>query len=207
MKYHNAHLTKKSRPKVRRRRWGVSSGPPRRVFIGIRLDNDAVNILQKLQDGLPPIPMRVIPKNDIHLTLVPPWIELDIPAAAKRLRDALERPFAFPLKFKYLEYGPDAGHPFLIWVTCEASKELIGLKKRLLKAFGQKEEVPFVPHVTIARLKGSFANAFRNHHVGKEVPISMTMNAVELMASPHRGGVGYETLKKIALRREEETPR
>mgnify|MGYP001574454513 FL=1 len=155
--------------------------------------------------------MRRVPKADLHLTLTPPWMEKDIAAAAQRLRDALERPFEFELKFRRLRFGPDPADPFLIWVTCEASKELIELKNRLLKAFGNgkkgKEKVPFTPHVTLARLRGSFANSFREHHLRKVVPLTMTVSAVELMASPHQGGAGYETLKKVRLPRVEETPR
>jgi|SRR3989338_2648849 len=209
MKHHDSHITKKHRPKVHRRRWDRISGLEQRIFAGIRIHGETLDKLVELQESLPPIPMRRIPQNDVHLTLVPPWTEGDFEAAGKRLRDALARPFTFPLKFKYLEYGPTREHPFLIWVTCEASKELIELKKRLLVAFGKKdkEKIPFIPHVTIARLKGSFGDARKEHHVGKEVPIVMEVNAVELLASPHKGGVGYETLKKVHLHREEETPR
>lgn len=209
MKYHDGKLTKKRRPKVHRRRWGAPKGPTRRVFIGIRINGDALDALFDLQDGLPPIPMRKIPKKDIHLTLVPPWTEKDAAGAAKRMRDALERPFSFPLKFKYLEYGPKANDPRLIWVTCEASKRLIELKERMLKAFGRKpkEHIPFIPHVTIARLIGSYGNDWRDHHVGKNVPVEMEVEAIELLQSPHKGGIGYKTLKRIRLHREDETPR
>ena len=209
MTYHDGKLTKKQKPDIHRRRWGSPNEPARRVFIGVRIDGDTRDALAELQEGLPPIPMRRIPKNDIHLTLVPPWVERDISGAAKRLRDALERPFVFPLRLKYLEYGPEADDPFLIWVTCEASRELIELKERLLIAFDkrEKEKVPFIPHITIARLKGSFANSFKNHHIGKAVPLTMEVNAVELLASPHKGGIGYTTLEKIHLHREAETPR
>ncbi len=208
MKYHDGKL-KKRRTKVHRRRWGEPKGSARRVFIGIRINGDARDALIDLQEGLPPIPMRHIPKRDLHLTLVPPWIEKNVAGAAKRMRDALERPFSFSLKFKYLEYGPDPDDPRLVWVTCAASKRLIELKGRLLKAFGrvEKEKIPFIPHVTIARLTGSYSNGWRDHHVGKDVPIEMEVEAIELLASPHKGGVGYKTLKRVRLHREEETPR
>ncbi|OGG72793.1 2'-5' RNA ligase [Candidatus Kaiserbacteria bacterium RIFCSPLOWO2_01_FULL_53_17] len=208
MRYHNAKITKRHRPRVHRRVWGAPKGPARRVFIGIRLDNDVAETLTELQEGLPPIPMRRVPKADLHLTLTPPWMEKDVAQAAKRLRDALERPFEFELKFRRLRFGPDPADPFLIWVTCEASKELIELKNRLLKAFAKKEKerVPFTPHVTIARLRGSFSDSFREHHLRKVIPLTMTVSAVELMASPHQGGAGYETLKRVRLHREDETP-
>ncbi len=208
MKSHNSKITKKHRPRVRRRVWGPPKGPARRVFIGIRINNDARDALAELQEGLPPIPMRLIPKADLHLTLTPPWMEKDVAAAAQRLRGALERPFEFELKFRRLRFGPDPKDPFLIWVTCEASKELIELKDRLLKAFGKKEKVPFTPHVTLARLKGSYANSFREHHLRKVVPLAMTVEAVELLESTRKGtGVGYTTLKRVRLHRVEETPR
>lgn len=207
MKSHNVRLTKKRKPKVHRRTWGDPAGPARRVFIGIRMEGEAADVLAQLQEGLPAIPLRLVPKIDLHLTLVPPWMERDIEAAAKRMRDALERPFVFPLKFRHLSYGPDPSDPFLVWVSCEATKPLLELKRRLLKAFELKEEVPFTPHITIARLRGSFSNSFKEHHVGKNVSLLMSVGAVELLGSPHKGGAGYETLKKVRLHREEETPR
>lgn len=211
MKSHDGKTAKRHRPRVPHRRvWGKPAGPARRVFIGIRMDAETTDALAELQEGLPPIPMRLIPKEDLHLTLTPPWVEKDIPGAAKRLRDALERPFSFELKFRRLRFGPDPKDPFLIWVTCEASKELIELKQRLLTAFGEreKEKVPFTPHVTLARLKGSYANSFREHHLRKVVPLTMTVEAVELMESTRKGtGAGYTTLKKVRLHRTEETPR
>lgn len=210
MKYHNAKIVERHRPRVHHRRtWGIPRGPARRVFIGIRINNDVRDALAELQEGLPPIPMRRIPVRDLHLTLTPPWMEKDVAAAAERVRDALERPFEFELKFRRLRFGPDPADPFLIWVTCEASKELIELKDRLLKAFGkkEKEKVPFTPHVTLARLRGSFADSFREHHLRKVVPLTMRVEAVELMASPHIGGAGYETLQRVRLHRVDETPR
>lgn len=209
MKYHDGKLVKRKRAKVHRRKWGKPVGAARRVFIGIRINGDTLDTLLELQEGLPPIPMRKIQKRDIHLTLVPPWMERDVAAVGKRMRDALERPFSFSLKFKYLEYGPKADNPRLIWVTCAASKQLIELKGRLLKAFGltPKERIPFIPHVTIARLTGSFGNSWKDHHVGRHVPVVMEVEAVELLQSPHKGGIGYKTLKKVRLHREEETPR
>jgi|SRR3989344_2168184 len=209
MKYHNGKLTKKKKPKVHRRKWGRPVGSARRVFIGIRVNGDTRDALAELQDGLPPIPMRIIPKRDLHLTLTPPWMEKDVPGAMKRMRNALERPFSFPLKFKYLEYGPRRDDPRLIWVTCHASKRLVELKERLLKAFGKKEKehIPFIPHVTIARLIGSYGNDWKDHHIGKNVPITMEVEAIELLQSPHEGGIGYKTLKRVRLHREEETPR
>lgn len=211
MRSHDGKTAKRHRPRVPHRRvWGKPAGPARRVFIGIRLDADTADALTELQEGLPPIPMRRIPKADLHLTLTPPWMEKDVAAAGQRLRDALERPFEFELKFRRLRFGPDPKDPFLIWVTCEASKELIELKNRLLKAFGkkEKEKVPFRPHVTLARLRGSYTDSIRNHHLRKVVPLTMTVKAVELMESTRKGtGVGYTTLKKVRLHREEETPR
>ncbi|OGG91036.1 2'-5' RNA ligase [Candidatus Kaiserbacteria bacterium RIFCSPLOWO2_12_FULL_53_8] len=209
MKYHDGKLTKTKKPKVHRRRWGKSAGPARRVFIAIRIEGDARDTLAELQDGLPPIPMRIIPKRDLHLTLTPPWMEKDVAGAMKRMRDVLERPFSFPLKCKYLEYGPKRDDPRLIWVTCAATKRLIELKERMLNAFGKKskEHIPFIPHVTLARLIGSYGNDWRDHHVGKNVPLVMEVEAIELLESPHKGGIGYKTLKRIRLHREDETPR
>lgn len=239
-KIHNHYLSKKHRTRVpHRRAWGPAAGPARRVFIGIRINGDTCDALAELQEGLPPIPMRKVPKVDLHLTLTPPWMEKDVPAAAQRMRDALERPFSFELKFRRLRYGPDPADPFLIWVTVEASKELIELKKRLLKAFGKQknEKVPFTPHVTLARLKGETGggaptqgrterrrgrhgekffqqektfghrDSFREHHLRKVVPLTMTVEAVELMESTQKGtGVGYTTIKRVRLPRVEETP-
>lgn len=205
MEHRNEKFAKKKGSDIHRQERQSTTETGRRVFIAIRINGNALETLTELERRLPPIPMRKIPKHDMHITLVPPWTEKDVAGAAKRLGKVLKGVLPFSLKLKHLEYGPTPGNPRLIWVRCEASKQLIELNERLRDAFGVKQKgetyFPFTPHVTIARLVDPDEGILRKHHLTERVPVAMYVEAIELLQSPHQGGVGYKTLKRVRFSR------
>src|SRR3989344_154674 len=106
-----------------------------RVFVGIKVSPEIAEACLKLQAELGNFPARFIPIEDIHLTLLPPWEMTDQELVENMLRHALKPIKRFTLKFQHLLLGPDSMRPKLIWIECEASEELIKLKKSLLTAF------------------------------------------------------------------------
>jgi hypothetical protein len=92
--------------------------------------------------------VRLVAPADVHLTLIPPWREASVPAAIEKLRLAARASEAFWLTFRHVGYGPEPGRPRMLWVDCEAGKEIAILRASLLQAYGQTEERPFRPHVT-----------------------------------------------------------
>lgn len=172
---------------------------PRRVFIGIRMPDDVAQKLAGLQSDLTVLPVRLIPREDFHLTLVPPWQETMVIAASQILRDVVAHTPAFRSEVQKLSYGPDPLHPRLVWAPCATSEELIGLKKKLLAAFGMHDPVPFAPHVTLARFTEADDAAPRTVPLDLPLDLPFPIDRVQLFESPNEGGSGYTVLYDFSL--------
>ena len=146
--------------------------------------------------------VRLIAPADIHLTLVPPWNETAIPAAVNKLPGVAERAAPFTLTFRYLGYGPQARRPHLLWAECAESEELSALHAALLAVFGQSEQRPFRPHVTVARIRGNGAAVARKQPIDRELALAQQVETVELMQSPPAGEIGYRVLASLPLGRD-----
>lgn len=179
---------------------------PRRVFVGIKLPDEFQESFLGMQSALGTLPGKFIPPEDIHLTLIPPFETRDLPFVEGQLRTMLGSMHIFRLRFLHLDWGPDKERPRLVWVECGATEELISLKKKLLKLFGQKEKIPFIPHMTLARLKTSEIEIAVRQQIRRPVKFFMDVASVELFESPHKGGVGYDVLASVRLQPEDNTP-
>lgn len=179
---------------------------PRRVFIGIKLSEDLADAFINLQSMFGELPGRFVPPKDIHLTLVPPFNTRDVPFVKSEMHRILAEVHRFKLRFLRVKWAPDKERPRLAWVECGATKEMIALKKKLLHVFGQKEKVPFVPHMTIARFKPSDAEKVAHRPILRPVRMSMDVESVELFQSPHKGGSGYKVLASIKLQPKDGAP-
>ncbi len=172
---------------------------PQRVFIGIKMSEEIADACVKLQADLADLPARFIPPEDIHLTLVPPWDESDIRFAEYTLQTTLFPAKCFTLELQRLSYGPDPMRPWLAWIECAASAELVALKKELMKAFGARDSVPFTPHVTIARFSEKDAEVLTHRPIDRSVRLSMRVDSVQFFSSPGKGGEGYTVLASLPL--------
>lgn len=173
--------------------------PPRRIFIGIKAPEEVAEALVRLQTRLAGLPVKLIPKEDLHLTLVPPWQETMVIRASQRLRKLLAGVPAFTLTLEKLSYGPDPWRPWLAWVACSDTEDIVAFKKTLLKAFGVRERVPFVPHITVARFPKEDETAPRRAPLDIPLHIPLRVERVQLFESPHEGGSGYLVLYDFRL--------
>ena len=149
------------------------NGRPPRVFVGIRIAAELAAALARLAaDGLQGAPARLIAPADIHLTLVPPWDEVAVPAAIATLDHVTAGFGPFPLTFEQVGYGPHPRRPRLLWAACVAGDGIAALHAALLAAYGRSEERPFRPHVTLARLRGNGAAIARRHPLDR--PLALT---------------------------------
>ena len=89
--------------------------------------------------------------------------------------------------------------PQFIWIVCSSSEALIGLKKVLLTTFNRSDHVPFMPHLTLARLSQEAGQRLRQYPIKRSLGLSMPVTAVTLFESPHQGGSGYKTLGSISI--------
>lgn len=172
---------------------------PVRVFVALKVAADLAQELAGLAAKIAgPIVRRIAP-GDIHLTLVPPWREPSIPDAIAKLAHVAAGHVGFELAFRHVGYGPDERRTHLLWAGCVANSKLAALRADLLMAFGQSDERPFRPHITLARIRGNGAKIARKHPFSRDLTLAQHVGSVELMQSPPPGSRGYTVLASIPL--------
>ena len=170
---------------------------PSRVFAAIKIAAEIADELAQLTRGIERFRVRLVAPADIHLTLVPPWNEVSIPEAIEKLCRVTDRFEPFALTFQHIGYGPDPKRPRLLWAECAAGPEIAELRAALLVAFGQSDERPLRPHVTLARLRGNGAIIARRHPIDRNLSLVQWIESVELMQSPPPGARGYRVLASL----------
>ena len=173
--------------------------PPARVFVGLKIAPEIANQLARLVAGLENPSIRPVAPADIHLTLVPPWNEGSIPDATAKLGRVAGQFGAFPLIFQHVGYGPQQRQPRLIWVDCAATADIAALHAALVAAFGQTDERPFQPHVTLARIRANRRTIARRHPIDQQLTLMQRVESVELFQSPPPGEHGYRIVASLRL--------
>jgi 2'-5' RNA ligase len=172
---------------------------PARIFVALRIAPAIAQQLAQHSQGLEQFSVRPVAPADIHLTLVPPWNEVSIADAVEKLRHVADRFSPFALAFGHIGYGPEPKRPRFLWADCVASKELAEFRASLLQAFGQADERPFRPHVTLARLRDKGRVIARKHPLDQSLALTQRVETVELMQSPPPGEHGYKVLASLPL--------
>jgi len=172
---------------------------PARVFVALKIAPEIADELAQLARGLQPFPVCLIMASDIHLTLVPPWNEVSPAEAVEKLCRVVDRFFPFTLTFRHVGYGPEPKRPRFLWAECVASKEIAEFRVALIQAFGQADERPFRPHVTLARLRDKGRALARKHPLDQDLALTQRIESIELMQSPPPDGSGYKILASVPL--------
>ena len=175
------------------------AAPPVRVFVGLKIAPEIASQLAQLAATLEQSSVRPVVPTDIHLTLVPPWNETSIPDAIEKLGRIAGTFGAFQLIFQHAGYGPQSRRPRLLWADCAATDEIAALRAALLQAYGQTDERPFQPHVTLARIRGDGVAIARKHPIDRPLSLSQRVELIELFQSPPAGGSGYQVLASLRL--------
>lgn len=176
---------------------------PPRVFVGIKIPPDISGEILRRAEPLRGSPVKIIPPEDIHITLLPPWDAADVSMIMEKVRGVVREIESFPITFNRLCYGPTLMKPWLLWAECAATPQLVGLKKALVESFRHFDKIPFHPHATIARFRnGKTANTSITHEYPIDEKISLVhrVESIQLFQSPHQDGSGYRVLKSFMLR-------
>jgi 2'-5' RNA ligase len=182
-----------------------AGAPPARIFVALKIAPQIAGELAQVARVLERFAVRPIAPADIHLTLVPPWNEVSIPDAVEKLRAVADRCKPFTLTIQHVAYGPQKRRPHLLWAECAVGEELTELHAALLLAFGQTDERPFRPHVTLARIRGNGARIARRQPIDQDLTLTQRIVTVELMQSPPPGAHGYKVLASLRLAAPEAT--
>ena len=173
--------------------------PRLRVFVGIKIAPAIASQLAQFSAVLKRPFVRPVATADIHLTLVPPWNKTSVPDTIAKLSGVVAGFGAFPLLFQHVSYGPQPTRPRLLWAECAASDEISALHSALLQTLGQTDDRPFLPHVTLARIRGDAAAIARRHPIDQQVSLTQRVEAIELFQSPSPGASGYQVLASLRL--------
>ena len=179
---------------------------PARIFVALQITPEIAQELARYGKGIEHFSVRLVPPADIHLTLMPPWNEASVTDAVAKLRRVAATFGAFNLGFRHIGYGPEPKRPRFLWAECVASNELVELRAALLRAFGQTDERPFRPHVTLARLRDMGRAIARKHPVDQDIAFAQRIDSVALMQSPPPGAGGYKVLASLSLGENWELP-
>jgi 2'-5' RNA ligase len=113
---------------------------------------------------------------------------------------------AFELGFAALGVFPDQRRPHTLWIGAgQGADELVGLARRLSLRLANEgfadEERPFVPHLTLARVKRRpSGDAMRALLSAEAAAVSQRVESFTLMEStPDRGTVRYIALETFPL--------
>jgi RNA 2',3'-cyclic 3'-phosphodiesterase len=175
------------------------AAPPVRVFVGLKIAPEIASQLAQLTAVLEQPFVRPVAPADIHLTLVAPWNEASVPDAIEKLGRIAGTFGAFQLIFQHAGYGPQPRRPRLLWADCGATDAIAALRAALLLAYGQTDERPFQPHVTLARIRGDGVAIARKHPIDRPLSLTQRVESVELFQSPPAGGSGYRVLASLRL--------
>ncbi len=180
-----------------------------RVFIAVDVEDQLlISRIMRVADALAStqVPMKLVEPYNLHITLrfigeVRRGVVEEIARALREVRFK-----AFNITFKGLGAFPSTLNPRVVWVgVSEGSKELSSLRdeiERILRRIGipgEREE--FIPHLTLARIKGSrgmpslvrMLNEMSDYEFG-----SMVVDRVRLKKSTlTRQGPIYETLAEV----------
>jgi RNA 2',3'-cyclic 3'-phosphodiesterase len=173
--------------------------PRLRVFVGVKIAPTIARQLTQFAAVLKRPFVRPVAPTDIHLTLVPPWNVTSLPDTVAKLSGVVAGFGAFPLLFQHVSYGPEPKRPRLVWAECAASDEISALRSALLHTLGQTDDRPFLPHVTLARIRGDATAIARRHPIDQVVSLTQRVEAIELFQSPSPGATGYQVLASLRL--------
>lgn len=187
-----------------------------RAFIAVELpaeiQQSLVQVTNQLMQQLAGIPIRWVPVQNIHLTLM---FLGDVSAANLQLvKDnlAAEAVIHHPFDISIGKTGvfPSLQRPRVIWVGVEAPSELMavqsGIEHRMTHLGYSREERPFSPHLTLGRVSRSI-NPMEMRNISQVIQSSQVgflgvarVNQLHLFRSDLRSdGAVYTKIQTVML--------
>jgi len=183
----------------------------RRLFFAIKLPQELLAQLHKYQEQLNPQTFRIVEEDKLHLTLI--FLGYAEEEKIKTIQDiTLEITKNFqPQVIQFLDtaYGPNPKFPRLIWLRGSSNQSLEQLKRVLEKELRDKAKIsleeesrPFLPHITLARIKTSLpSNLPLETKINAKMNFSFLPQSIWLMESHlHKEGAQYIDLEEFRFK-------
>lgn len=140
-----------------------------RLFTGIALAPRVLdNLARVLRDLRPLAPVNWSPVENLHITskFIGQWPEARL-AELEGTLESISHPLAFDVSIARFGFFPNPHHPRTFFAGVQAGPALAELANRIdeaLRVLGiAKEDRPYSPHLTLARIKGEDIRELRQH--------------------------------------------
>jgi len=122
---------------------------PKRVFIGIRPDNETIKNIKTFQEEFSHLPIHWAREENIHITLVPPWRPKNFEEDLSIFQDFSPIYNSEPLTFTKIQIFKTKS---ILWATGQAPESLINLINRLTSSFNlPPQKRKYIMHITLAK--------------------------------------------------------
>lgn len=168
-----------------------------RAFLAVDVDSQLSYKIQKVQKDLikTDAPLKLVEPENLHFTFkfFGEINQSQTENITRIMEEKLENYQSFPLNIKGTGVFPHPGYMRVIWLGVEDPDKFSTLQMDLDDEFvkmGFKKERSYIPHLTIARVKGSH---------NKEVLADMIKDLEEIE-------IGQMTVERLVLKKSELTP-
>ena len=174
----------------------------KRIFIGIKV-NDALadEIISWQERYKKKFNIRWISKDNLHLTLIPPWYEKDVEGVIEKINNLNFKLPPFEMRLDKITLGPTLRSPRLIWAEGHTPPSIFKLKGIIEQAIGiipQKRRFKF--HITLGRFGKErlwiLVPAIKRDRISWKMKVS-SFHLFESKLSPV--GANYIVLKEFKL--------
>jgi len=130
----------------------ISNG--RRLFIAISVEGELKEAILAWQADHFSWPVRWLSGDNLHITVVAPWVEANLDSVIGQLESFAQKPrVPFYLRFFKVVFGPNRFAPRLVWSEGRAIKPILDLKDDLEAALGRPDPRFYRLHLTLARFQ------------------------------------------------------
>ncbi|OGH61896.1 MAG: 2'-5' RNA ligase [Candidatus Magasanikbacteria bacterium RIFCSPHIGHO2_01_FULL_50_8] len=170
-----------------------------RIFVGIKIPKEIQQPIAIWRAGFAHMPVRWIRDHDLHITIIPPWNEINIHGVLVRMRQALAGRRPFSIDLHKITLAPDPRKPRLIWAEGHPSEKLQAIKMALHRCLNHADERPLRPHVTISRFSRLLFRTLGIKKLCVPVKWHFPVTSVILYESPQIPGKGYRIIEEFNL--------
>ncbi|NTV19976.1 MAG: RNA 2',3'-cyclic phosphodiesterase [Chlorobium limicola] len=172
----------------------------RRVFIGIPAGKELREQVLEFRKRHDWLRVGWIRPENLHLTVIPPWLIENPESVCTALGDAAHHFSAADVEFTTVSTGPDAAKPRLIWATGKTTPFFSILRDALYARIPleRTDERSFLLHLTIARVMPDEQDAIARMKLRVPVvwsPCLRTISLYESILNPN--GAEYRVLYEV----------
>ncbi|QCR23242.1 RNA 2',3'-cyclic phosphodiesterase [Pontibacter sp. SGAir0037] len=164
-----------------------------RLFVAATLPAQAKEFLMQRLSPFHHPAVRVIPEQNLHLTLffIGNVSKEQLPAIRHKIEQVAQQHTAFTLELEQLEPGPKFRSPRLVWARFKPDATFEQLSTALTQALAKAppKQQKAIPHVTLARFRKDKPVPANLPHIIPDELLQLPVNTVALwqseLASPH----------------------